>query len=625
MRRSMRYSDVVSAMPFRASLLLALGVAGALGCRRPVSADEGFPREQTLYVGGFQWFEPSTFNPLDAAPAWPVNLHSGQNLFYEALLSFDTTSGQMQPLLAESYAAGADAIEVTLDPAARFADGSPVTADDVKYTYDLGLRYKGLRVATAWPFLSEVRADAEARRVTFVLQPSRKNPLVVLDSLQEIPILPRHAIEPLLEASQGDLNQFTKLKFELPVGSGPYTLLSYSAEKVVTVRRDDYWGNAALFGGKRAAPKYVIHPLYKSNDQYSVALQQGRLDISSSFMPRIWLKQRKGVRSWYDELPYFVPSAIVSLFLNVLHPPLGDAHFRRAMAFSINYDDIRELAVSGYSEPIQPGLILPFGFEGKYYSAEDAAAYGATRFDPERARAELSAGGYRSIWGSDGQLIEMRDAAGERVPTLYVKTPSGWTDWEAAVRIIVRSLRAVGIDLRERFIDGALYFPSAYAGDFDMIMFTPSAAPAPSKPWSRFDAVLSNQDFAPPGDKMYKDLGRFNDPKAPGYLRRFDELLDLIPTLSEPAAILAAYRELNVLFMQQQPVLPIVYRPDQFYEFSGRVWQGFPTLANPFLPPQVPSSRMGTRTLWHLSPAQAKPAPSSRLGLPGARMAEAAP
>jgi peptide/nickel transport system substrate-binding protein len=103
---------------------------------------------------------------------------------------------------------------------------------------------------------------------------------------------------------------------------------------------------------------------------------------------------------------------------------------------------------------------------------------------------------------------------------------------------------------------------------------------------------------------MYKNLGRFNDPKSPGYVRRFDELLDLIPTLTDAAALLEAYRELNVLFMRHQPVLPLVYRPDQFYEFSSRTWQGFPTGDNPFLPPQIPSARLGTRTLWHLSPAQ---------------------
>src|SRR5690606_16385614 len=139
--------------------LLCLVVFGlcALGCRRPVQADEGFPREETLYVGGFQWAQPSTFNPLDHSPTWPVNLHTGQNLFYEPLLLFNSASGRIEPMLAESHSVGADAIEVTLQPGVRFVDGSSVTAADVKYTFELGRRYKGLRVATTWPFLREVR------------------------------------------------------------------------------------------------------------------------------------------------------------------------------------------------------------------------------------------------------------------------------------------------------------------------------------------------------------------------------------------------------------------------------------------------------------------------------------
>ena len=44
-----------------------------------------------------------------------------------------------------------------------------------------------------------------------------------------------------------------------------------------------------------------------------------------------------------------------------------------------------------------------------------------------------------------------------------------------------------------------------------------------------------------------------------------------------------AYRELNVLFMKHQPTIPLVYRADQFYEFTEQHWQGFPTAAKPFL------------------------------------------
>jgi len=588
----------------RRSFLLLSSLVALAGCRRETGeSDQTFPRDQTVYVGGFQWGPPSSFNPLATAPDWPCMVGNSHNLFYETLLVFNTLTGEMQPLLAQSFQVEPDAIRVVLQPSARFSDGSPVTADDVKYTFDLGRQHKSLRLAAVWPFLQEIEAGADGKSVRFVLERARPNPLVVLDALQETYILPRHVIEPLLASLGGDMNELGKLKFdERSIGTGPYQMHSYSAEKIATVRRDDYWGNDVFFGGKRAAAKYVVHPVYKSNDHYSVALQQGRLDASSSFIPRIWLKEKKGVRAWLDRAPYFAASAMPVVWINHQRTPTNDVHFRRAMAFAIQYDDIRELAVSGYSEPVKPGLVLPFGFEGKYYSEEDAQKYGASFYDPVRARAELAAGGYQPIWGPNGELIETRDRSGARVRTVYIKSPTGWTDWEAAVRIIVRSLRAVGIDARERFLDASLYWPAGYTGDFDLLLGTPASAPTPSKPWSRFDFVLTTQDFAPEGQKVYRNLGRFNDPKAPGYVPRFTELLDRIPTLTDPAELLAAYRELNVLVMVHQPVLQFVYRPDQFYEFSNRVWQGFPTAKDPFLPPQIPSSRLGTRMLWQLTP-----------------------
>jgi peptide/nickel transport system substrate-binding protein len=164
-------------------------------------------------------------------------------------------------------------------------------------------------------------------------------------------------------------------------------------------------------------------------------------------------------------------------------------------------------------------------------------------------------------------------------------------------------LRSAGIDARERFIDASVFWGALNNGEFDLIMNTPSSDPSPSKPWSRFEFVLNSQDWAPEGEKMFKNFGRFNNPKGADYVPRIDELLKLIPQLKDEAALLKAYRELNVLFMQLQPTLPLVYRPDQFYEYSDRKWRGFPNSENPFLPAQIPGDRLGTRILWHLKPA----------------------
>jgi peptide/nickel transport system substrate-binding protein len=593
------------------ALAFSIALFGLADCRPQKEDLGGFPRAETFYLGGRQWGEPSTFNPL-GTPGWPI---STMNLLYETLLMYNSITGQMQPLLAESYAVRDDSIEVTLNPAARWNDGKPVTAWDVTFTFDLGKRYKSLNIAPIWQYLDAVRAYQEdgreaqpsngsdyPRRVVFELNSAKKNPLVVLDALQAQNIVPRHVIEPLLAERGNNLDEFKKLKFDRgAVSSGPYRLFSSSSEKIAVVRDDAYWGNQALHGGKKPAPRYIVHPLYKSNDAFSVALRQGRLDISTSFVPRIWLKAKQGVRSWLDREPYFLSTSIPMLLVNHKHAPLMDVHLRRAMAFAIDYKDIRELAVSGYSEPLRPGVILPFGLEQRFFSEEDANKYG-TRFDPEKAKAELEAGGYTPVFGPDGELVETRTRGNEKVPTLYVKSPTGWTDWESIVRIAVKSMRAVGIDVRERFVDTSIFWNALFEGDFDLIMHTPSTQPSPSKPWSRFEALLTTQDFAPLGQRMYKNIGRFNDPHAPGYLPRIDELLALIPTLTDDSARAAGYRELNALFMQEQPDLPLVYRPDTFYEFSIKHWSNLPSAANPYLPPLIPGDRLGTNMLWAIEP-----------------------
>lgn len=602
----------------RGARILAFGLLLlALADCRPKRAKEDekgsvFPRAETFYLGGRQWGEPSTFNPI-GTPGWPI---STMNLLYETLLLYNSLDGRMQPLLAESYAVHDASVEVTLNPAARWNDGRPVSGGDVTFTFGLGQKFKSLNIAPIWQYLSSVRAydkdgrvatDANIgqdypRRVVFELNPERKNPLVVLDALQAQIIVPRHVIEPLLAERDNNLDEFKKLKFEQgAVSSGPYRLFSSSSEKIAVVRDDGYWGNAALHGGKKPAPKYIVHPLYKSNDAFSVALRQGRLDISTTFVPRIWLKAEKGVRSWLDREPYFLSSSIPMLLVNHKRAPLMDVHLRRAMAFAINYNDIRELSVSGYSEPLRPGIILPFGLERRFFSEEDAKKYG-TWFDPERAKAELAAGGYSAVFGPRGELVETRDRDGKRVPTLYVKSPTGWTDWESIVRIAVKSMRGAGIDVRERFVETSVFWNALYEGDFDLIMHTPSTQPSPSKPWSRFEALLTSRDFVPLGQRMYKNIGRFNDPHAPGYEPRIDKLLALIPTLTDEGARLGAYRELNAIFMREQPYLPLVYRPDTFYEFSIKHWSNLPSAENPYLPPLIPGDRLGTNMLWAITP-----------------------
>src|SRR6185436_12478398 len=93
-------------------------VVAATGACRPEHADDEFPRNQTVYVGGRQWGPPSTFNPLEGQAAWPLVGYDGSNLLYETLLVFNPLDGSMQPLLAESYEIKDDRVDVLMQPKA---------------------------------------------------------------------------------------------------------------------------------------------------------------------------------------------------------------------------------------------------------------------------------------------------------------------------------------------------------------------------------------------------------------------------------------------------------------------------------------------------------------------------
>jgi peptide/nickel transport system substrate-binding protein len=575
---------------------------------------KAFPRDKTLYLAGLQDHPPGSFNPLIDYPTWPAG--QPNNLMYEPLLLYNTLTGKLDPLLARLYEYNNDYVSVIMNPAARWSDGVPLTAEDVKYTYEFGKRFGSAQISYVWDFISEITIepiidtaahDGKSRleKVTFHVDKKKENnPIAILDQLMLFQIIPKHIIEARLKELKYDLTEFQKDNFDRnPVVSGPYNLYSVSIEKIAVKRRDDYWGNKALYGDRKPTPEYIIHPIFKSSDHFSTALKKGSLDVNCNFSPRIWLKHAAGVRTWYAKEPYFVPGSIPMIVINVTKYPLSDINVRRAMAAAINYKDIRELAVSGYSPEIKPGLILPYGLEKRYYSEEDAQKYG-TFFDPLRARKILADAGYTPVFDKHGNLEYTSNAKGERVPTMHIKCPAGWADFESIVKIAVKSLRAAGIDVREGFCDEGLFYECQYPGDFELLMDTPQSAQTPSMPFTRFEFLMTSRNWKPCGESMFKNWGRYNNPADKGFNPRVDELLRKIPILTDKEELKKAYRELNVIFMKDLPTIPLVYKPEEYYDFSITHWTNFATEDNPYAPPQLPCFGVGRNMLWELKQAK---------------------
>ena len=594
---------------------LVLSATGALfGCGSS-SQDElasgSLPRQETLYLSGQQNDAPGTFNPLAESwmTTWPV---SGRfNLMYEPLLTYNSLTGEIESLLGSLVSKNNDSIVVDLNPAAKWSDGEKVTSRDVKFIYTMGSINTSEQISAIHVDTIKSEPAGEVERVAFLInKKQRNNPLSVMDLLQAIRIVPAHVFEPLIE-KLGSKDEVKKLPMDQnPVVSGPYALRSADPNKIILERRDDYWGNAALHNGQLPAPKYIVHPIYKNNEHNTIAMRSGNLDASQSYIPRINRKAGAGVHTWLNEPPYFLPGAMPMLIINTMKEPLNDKRFRRALATAIDYMALRKFAVSDYTDQIKPGLIMPTNLEGKYISDEDLAKYGVKlTITDEKERVEtvkqmLSEAGYKSVWNDDGTLDHMENAKGEKIPTMYITSPNGWTDWEAMVTIAVEGMRKAGIDIREGFVDGGSYWPAMGLGNFDLIMHKPVADVTPSLPWSRFNEIMSSRDWQPLGAWAGVNIGRYNQPGTEGFRPEVDKLLNAIPLMKNADSIATAYRELNKIFMEDQPSIPLVYLPEQFYEFSDRVWTNWPTEKNPYAPAQLPWVASGTKTLWNLKLAK---------------------
>ncbi|MBN1760773.1 MAG: ABC transporter substrate-binding protein [Chitinispirillaceae bacterium] len=587
-------------------LLTALIVVVTTGCgggKKESSAQEGdrtgYPRSQTLYVGGFQWGPPSSFNPLAITPAWPIT--GNVNLIYEALFGYDLLDGSLKGIIGTTCTIRDGRMEIAINDKARWHDGTALTADDVIYSFGLHRKY-ATTYSRAWNYFTDIK-KIDDHRIEFLLNKDNDNPLIVRDIIASVQILPRAVMEVLekeafekVAAEAGTapsnadvLNKIREFKNDTkPLGSGPYTLEAYSDNQIVLKRVEKYWGND-LYGGKPAAPLFIIHHAYESNDKFNQALQQGDLDISQTFCPKIWDMFSSGVGTWYEKEPYYIPGIVPALLMSVTKKPFSDVNFRRAAARAIDYGKIRTEAMYGYSPQLRPGLIMPSGAEKEFFSEEDAASYG-NLYNPDEAREILRKAGY--TWGDDG-MLKITNPRGEPV-TLFATCPSGWTDWEATINIAVAGMRAIGINVEAKFVEYPVWDTNLKSGMFDFTMKTPFPEQAASLPWSRFDMVLSSRDLLPVGEVVYSNEGRYRNPQA-------DRLLAEIPRTTDPAKVKQLYQELNRLFMAEMPIIPLMYRPWFFYQFSTNHWNNFPTAKNPYASPQCLMVGAGVKALWGIS------------------------
>ncbi|WDQ34638.1 ABC transporter substrate-binding protein [Paenibacillus marchantiae] len=544
------------------------------------------PRNETLYINGLQWGPPTNFNLLSGNPAFPVNYGNSRELVYETLFMVNQLDGGLEPLLGNSYEwTDETTLRIELNADAKWSDGTAFTADDVVYTYELGKKYD-INWSSFWTYISEVKADG-AQAVEIKLNPDNPNKLTVLDSIELIPMLPKHIWEEIEKKNNNDLTAIRKEVNDNPVGTGAYKLHFYNDQKITIVRDDNYWGQK-LFG-KLPAPKYITHVIYKDNAAGDLAFKSGQVDVSQQFIPQVWKMWEGGaaVKTYLKDAPYYLPGSMPSIFFNLSKAGLDNADVRRAIAMSINYDKISELAMSGYSAPMQPSLTLNSDAESKYID-QDAIKSLQWTMDIEGANALLDKIG--ATKGKDG----IRVLNGKRLGPFEVECPYGWSDWNAALEIVAQSAKAIGIEIRTKFPESPVWTNDLQTGKFDIIMNTPAGGVSPSQPWNRAMTIMYSKGVAPMGEMAFWNWGRYQNDRA-------DAIIEEIPSVSDEAKLKSLYTELNTIWLKDIPSIPLMYRPWVFDTVNESVWKGFPTEGDGTnIPPQISMDGAGIKALYQI-------------------------
>jgi peptide/nickel transport system substrate-binding protein len=531
------------------------GQEGSKG--RPGAAGE------TLFIAGFQWGPPKTFNPMAASPDWPTA--QGQSQFiYESLMRFNMLDGSLSPGLAKELQQTDDqTMTLPLQDGTKWSDGSDLTADDVVFTFELG-KTASVNFSTLWQYIDSVEAT-DPRTVTFKLKSKPYNPIFVKNFITTTLIVPKAVFGTI---SPDKIPSDTNLK---PIGSGPFLLDKYDQTQVNLKRNDNYWGKTA-YG---TPPMTTInHPIFKSNNDGDLKLESGEIDASQQFTAQIWKMWEAGkpVSTWMKKKPYHVPGGIPLLIFNLNKPGLENEKVRLAIAYGIDYPNIATTAMSDYSEPANASLIVPTGYESKFYDAASVEAEG-WKFDPAKS-VEILEGELKAKKGSDG-IYELPD--GTKLGGWKLITPTGWTDWNTACEIVAKSAKEIGIGISTEFPQ----FPTMYAklqnGDFDTAMYSYTGV-NPASPWIRFRDALDDRGVPAPGKTAFWNYNRFKNADVAAHV-------DAAAAAKSDAEAKTAYAALDKIYRENIPVVPLMYRPLEFYEFNASNWENFPTEENPYAPP----------------------------------------
>ena len=420
-----------------------------------------------------------TFNPfvIKGQPA------VGLGFLFETLTSNSADEAFSEyGLIAETIEIPEDRsyVTFTLRPEARFHDGTPITADDVIFSFDI-LQSSGNPFYKAY-YANVAKAEKLGERQVKFSFSGGEN--------RELPLIMGQM--PVLSKAYWQDREFAATTLEPPVGSGPYRIERFEPGRFIIYRRDDdYWGtdlpvNRGLYNFARLRYDY-----YRDTTVALEAFKAGAYDIRPENVAKLWATGydfpavRQGLVT-KAELPHQRPAGMQGFAYNMRRPLFQDARVRQALAYAFDFEwtnrnlfygqytrtrsyfDNSELASKGLPSPAELQILEPLRRE---IPAEvfTAAYTPPVAGDPAKLRQNLVKA--LSLLREAGWTFKERRLVNAKTGRpfrfeILLNDPT----WERIALPFVRNLERLGIEASVRTVDSAQYENRVREFDFDMVV-----------------------------------------------------------------------------------------------------------------------------------------------------------
>ena len=567
------------------------------------------PRALTLYFNGQQWGSVVCWNPYSSGCNNAMAIAQQDNarvIMFETPYLYDMLDGQQYPLLADgpwSWNTYMTMVTFKLKAAAHWSDGTPVTADDVAYTWATNVKYGNAVGLGYQDYIDTIEAvDAQTVLVRAKLDGHGKavNPLMVAAYLSSNYVIQKAWTQTLEARTGGDATALLNDTADDVVYSGPYHKFFADDTKVVLIRDDNYWGKDASMWGKLPAPKYLAHIIYADNNAGIDAFKAGKVDVSQQYIANVqnlWLFYNLPVSTYLPDAPYGIGASLPTAFYNLKSYGLDQLAVRKAIAMAVDYPTIIANAMTNQSATftqVPRSIMNPTAGEQALYDHAAVASLQWAGNDIAGAKALLDAAGITDT-NADG----WREYHGTTLH--YVATcPNNWLDWQAAIEVVAAAGKLIGIDITTNYPEWSDYqtvvtnWPLPTTG-YDIFMMWSDGA-GPTQPWGRIRHLISSE-FAETTGNWNGNWGGYKNPAA-------DALIQAIPGITDPAQLKADYTELVRIYLTDIPSFTLMYRPQSFHTVNESVWTNFPHQGdgtNPPVPPLDMTDGWGIAGLYNLT------------------------